>query len=207
MSQADSGSNTEDARKKKKPLKISCTNTDCKNGLHYFGPNGRTKSKSKYPVGKCADCGADFVDWQKIGTRRPQNDQYKLEMLQKEWIRHYYWEHKKPTQREINYAKRKGTKGLQGRAEEVLRGKVFAVSGWLNDVQTGYSGVIESAQHATATCCRKCIAYWHGVPVDAKPTEDQITYLRQWIMKYIAARFPDISAEGEYVPPIKNKPS
>jgi hypothetical protein len=188
---------------KKKPLKISCTNTDCKNGLHYFGPSGRVKAQSKFPPGKCTDCGADFIDWKRAGSRAPENEGYKLDMFRREWIRHHFWEHYTPSQHEINYTRRKGTQGLAARAEQVLRRNVFGVTGFLNDIQTPYSGAIPAAQHATATCCRKCIEYWHGIPRDAKPTEKQIKYLRDWIMKYLKDKFPNITQEGEKVPPIR----
>jgi len=151
------------------------------------------------------ECGADFIDWQRAGSQKPENERYKLEMLRREWIRHHFWEHYRPSQHETNYARRKGTKGLLERAEHVLRKNVFGTTGFLNDIQTSYSGVIPAAQHATATCCRKCIEYWHDIPRDAKPTDRQITYLRDWIMKFIGDKFPNITDGGEKVPPIKQK--
>lgn len=189
---------------KKKPLKIACSNTDCRNGLHYFGPSARTKKKSKHPPGKCIDCGADFVDWQRVGTPKSDDD-YKLSMFQREWIRHHFWQHYRPSERDVNYARRKGTSGLVNRAQKVLRNKVFTVTGHLNDIQIPYSGVIPAAQHATATCCRKCIEYWHGIPRDSKPNDAQIAYLSDWIMKFVAKKYPAITQNGEKVPPIRSK--
>jgi hypothetical protein len=200
----DATTDTGTAKPPKKPLKIACSNTDCKNGLHYFGSSGRTKAKSKHPPGKCTECGADFVDWQRASSRKPEDEAYKREMLEREWIRHHFWKHHIPTQRDMNYARRKGTEGLIRRAEQILRKKVFGVTGFLNDIQTPYSGVIPQAQHATATCCRKCIEYWHGIPRDAKVTDAQIAYLRGWIMKFVEYRFPNITKGGEHIPPIRN---
>ena len=45
------------------------------------------------------------------------------------------------------------------------------------------------AQHATATCCRKCIAKWHGIPKGRELSDDEQGYiisiiercLRRWI--------------------------
>lgn len=41
------------------------------------------------------------------------------------------------------------------------------------------------AQHATGTCCRKCLAKWHGIPSGRPLTEEQIDYvllvLKRWL--------------------------
>ena len=33
------------------------------------------------------------------------------------------------------------------------------------------------AQHATATCCRKCLAKWHGIPKGRALRQDEIDYI------------------------------
>ena len=42
------------------------------------------------------------------------------------------------------------------------------------------------AQHATATCCRSCLAKWHAIPKGHALTEEQKTYilsvLRRWLI-------------------------
>ena len=41
------------------------------------------------------------------------------------------------------------------------------------------------AQHATGTCCRKCLAKWHGIPRGKPLTAQQIDYilhvLKRWL--------------------------
>ena len=41
------------------------------------------------------------------------------------------------------------------------------------------------AQHATGTCCRKCLEKWHRIPKGQRLNEEQIDYilkvLRQWL--------------------------
>ncbi|MBN2312625.1 MAG: DUF4186 domain-containing protein [Sedimentisphaerales bacterium] len=41
------------------------------------------------------------------------------------------------------------------------------------------------AQHATGTCCRKCLEKWHYIPKGQPLTEEQIDYilkvLKQWL--------------------------
>lgn len=43
------------------------------------------------------------------------------------------------------------------------------------------------AQHATGTCCRKCLAKWHGIPRGRALTQAEIDYvvtvLRRWLTK------------------------
>jgi Domain of unknown function (DUF4186) len=41
------------------------------------------------------------------------------------------------------------------------------------------------AQHATATCCRSCLAKWHGIPrghvLDAAETAHVLAVLERWL--------------------------
>jgi hypothetical protein len=43
------------------------------------------------------------------------------------------------------------------------------------------------AQHATATCCRSCLAKWHGIPrghpLDAREIDHIIAVLRRWLIR------------------------
>lgn len=44
------------------------------------------------------------------------------------------------------------------------------------------------AQHATATCCRRCLATWHGIDAGHALTPDErvhiLAVLRQWLEQY-----------------------
>lgn len=44
------------------------------------------------------------------------------------------------------------------------------------------------AQHATATCCRGCIARWHGIPkgreLTAEELDQLLTVLRAWLSQF-----------------------
>ncbi|MBN2271722.1 MAG: DUF4186 domain-containing protein [Sedimentisphaerales bacterium] len=46
------------------------------------------------------------------------------------------------------------------------------------------------AQHATATCCRKCLAKWHHIPMNRPLTESEIDYvvavLKRWLVKNVS---------------------
>ncbi|MBW1692224.1 MAG: DUF4186 family protein [Deltaproteobacteria bacterium] len=41
------------------------------------------------------------------------------------------------------------------------------------------------AQHATATCCKKCIRKWHGIEIDRKLTGEEIGFLVDLIIGWI----------------------
>ena len=42
------------------------------------------------------------------------------------------------------------------------------------------------AQHATATCCRSCLAKWHFIPPGSELTEEQVAYvvgvIERWLV-------------------------
>lgn len=46
------------------------------------------------------------------------------------------------------------------------------------------------AQHATATCCRKCLEKWHGIQKGKKLTEQQTDYIVSVII-YWLRNYPD----------------
>ncbi|RJS91978.1 DUF4186 domain-containing protein [Salinisphaera sp. Q1T1-3] len=44
------------------------------------------------------------------------------------------------------------------------------------------------AQHATATCCRGCLAKWHGLPPDRALDAEEQAYICDVIMDWLAPR-------------------
>ncbi len=42
------------------------------------------------------------------------------------------------------------------------------------------------AQHATGTCCRGCLAKWHGIPKSRPLTQQQIDYIVEVIRRWLA---------------------
>ena len=41
------------------------------------------------------------------------------------------------------------------------------------------------AQHATGTCCRKCLSKWHNIPINKELDSFEIDYIVDVIIKYI----------------------
>ena len=56
--------------------------------------------------------------------------------------------------------------------------------------------IVHWARHATACCCRRCMAYWHIVPLTHLVRSD-IGYFGQLITLYIKHRLPDLGVKGK----------
>lgn len=214
-----------------KPLGMTCTSTDCANGLHYFRPkpprtrrvtDARTaKSQMSLPLpglavatpaphlqpsvsprGLCRACGADLVDWNRVTQRNLSDVAYTFEEMRKERIRHHFW-HAEFDDAALRHALRKGMRGLDERAEREIRIKVERTTGF-DGRQTPLTGnVIYYAQHATATCCRKCIEEWHAIPRDRPLEEAEAAYLTGLVRLYIHERLPNLADDGVKVPRVR----
>lgn len=188
-----------------KRLKISCSRAECDKNLHCFQ---RTRKMSKFPQGRCQKCGASLVNWGRVQKRDPTDVKNTFQSLKYEWIRHHYWE-EPLTQRLINYSRRKGRRGLAVSVESRIRQSVGKPRSQLfrDGTQTPFEGsgetIVTRAQHAVACCCRKCIEYWHGIPVEKQLEEEHIAYFRRLVMMYIDDRLPNLANDGKHVPPIR----
>lgn len=182
------------------PLKVSCTSTDCKNDLHCFLAS-RKKGKAT-EVGACRECGAHLVDWDRVHRNDLSDVRYTFESLKHELIRHHFW-HVEIDGKAINYARRKGVAGLAAAVRSRLRSSVGKTKNPYDGRQTpmeGSGNPIHYAQHATASCCRKCMEYWHGIPKASDLTEDQIEYLAELAMLYLVERLQNLTPDGESIP-------
>lgn len=188
-------------------LKISCTDADCENDLHCFKAKQRAKrnpndAPGAEPIsrGACRYCGTQLVDWPRIYCRDFRDVEYTVNALKMEYVRHDRW-HTSIDEAAINHARRKGLAGLEHSAAQRLL-KYLAPSSPVRDGrQTPWTGnVIYYAQHAMACCCRTCLEYWHAIPKGRPLTEDELSYLLKLIMRFITARLPGLTTNGEYVP-------
>lgn len=183
------------------PLKIKCRSTNCAEGLHCFL---RTKrQRAKVAPGSCYACGEHLVDMDRVHQRNLRDVQHTFEALKRELVRHHFW-HIEIDQRALNHARRKGRTGIRVAAERRLLKSVGKPGNPYDGRQTPYNdNVLYYAQHAVATCCRKCIDEWHGIPRDREITDDEISYLTELVCLYVDYRLPDLTEDGEYVPPIR----
>ena len=72
-------------------------------------------------------------------------------------------------------------------ARDLVVKKIGAAEPVKDGRQTPYRGhPVFVAQHATATCCRTCLAKWHGIAKGEALTDAQIDYAVEAISRWIA---------------------
>lgn len=189
-----------------KPLKLKCTSSDCKNGHHSYRPT--PKQKAANTVGQCRSCDetAPF-EWERLHKLDPEDLDYTIAALKNELIRQHYWTNEIPQQVE-NYARRKGVKGMEAAVEKRIRNSMSPPATDFDGRQTPAEdsakvNAVHFAQHATASCCRKCMEYWYGISRDRSLTEHEISYLSRLGMRFISERFPLLTETGEKISPIR----
>jgi hypothetical protein len=185
------------------PLKVTCTSVDCDNDLHCFLQK-KKRGEDRPPGGPCRACGADLVTWERIQARDPKDVTYTFRALNHELIRHEFF-HRPIDQHAQNHARRKGRIGMRSAAEKRLRGSVGNAKNVREGQQTPFArNILFYAQHALACCCRKCMEYWHGIPAGRALTDDEIAYLVELIMLFIAKRMTDLDDRPVKVPPTRH---
>lgn len=183
------------------PLKISCTSSDCDADLHCFKATRELRKQNL--EGVCRSCGKDLIDWERIHKRELRDANFTFEALKNEMIRHHFW-HLTLDQRAINHALRKGRQQLNEAARKRLEKSVAVAGNPRDGRQTPFDGnALFYGQHATATCCRTCIEYWHGIPKSRDLTEDEVDYLHGLLLRFLAERLPDLPEKGQKVPPLR----
>jgi len=180
------------------PLKISCDNADCENNLHCF-----RKSKPRneiFPEGTCKYCGADLINWDRIYKKQIRDAKYVSVSLKKEWIRHHFW-HTPLPQKAINYALKKGKENLKIAIQKRIKSSIAPSHPFRDGYQTPFesNNPIHYAQHATATCCRKCVEYWYGIDYGKELTNEEIDFLVDIILYYFQERIVNLTDQGQNI--------
>jgi hypothetical protein len=173
--------------------KLHCSMHDCEHDLHCF--RKKRPIRQSYRNGKCFECGADLIDWQRMDKINFQDANYLVQAIQYEMIRHIYW-HKPLEERVITAARKKGLEQLKVDAEKRIIKSVSPPSKEIypwDGTQTPYKGnLLYYAQHATATCCRKCAEEWYGIDRNRPLSDKEIKFMTDLIMFYIKKRLPDL---------------
>src|SRR6056297_702843 len=91
-----------------------------------------------------------------------------------------------PKDREYYY--RKGKAVIREHARDFVLNRLAPAHPRNDTRQTPFRGhPVFTAQHATATCCRKCLAKWHGVekgrPLDEQEVEYVVDLLLAWLAR------------------------
>ncbi|MFZ0492040.1 MAG: DUF4186 family protein [Acidimicrobiia bacterium] len=184
---------------KRKKLGITCTSTDCENPAeptHCFKP----KRGQPGPPGTCRECGADLIDWQRVHERNLVDAANTFSALENETFR-LHMMHVDVPEKVQRLALAKGIDTLRSRTERAVKSALRkprsenAYDGRQTPRETSDSARIQHyAQHATATCCRQCLEYWHGIPADAELTDEQMQYCVDLAWEYISLRLGPFDA-------------
>ena len=91
--------------------------------------------------------------------------------------------------KDAKYLKDKGLQLVLEHGREFIRGRLAAAEPANDGRQTPMRNhPIFTAQHATATCCRKCLQKWHQIPSGQALSDVEISYiievLRRWLEYY-----------------------
>ena len=89
--------------------------------------------------------------------------------------------------KETDYLKQKGLEKILRHAREFISTRLADAEPANDSRQTPMKNhPVFIAQHATATCCRKCLAKWHHIPKGRPLTEREISYIvgviKRWLI-------------------------
>jgi hypothetical protein len=95
----------------------------------------------------------------------------------------------------MNYARRKGRVALHERTARVLAQAIGSPQHPRQGRQTPFTtdNPIHYAQHATATCCRRCLEEWHGIPPNTVLSPQTLEYLTALATRFLDYRLPDLA--------------
>ena len=155
---------------------------------------------------QCKACGVNLVDWERIGQRDIRDVKHTFQAMRTEWIRHYFW-HVSIDSVAVDYAFRKGKQQLRERLAGRIRSAIGKSADQLfrDGAQTPLGttpraeNIMYFAQHATASCCRKCVEEWHSIPRNRVLSNEDIEYLTDLGMCYILERLPTLPEDAAAV--------
>ena len=87
---------------------------------------------------------------------------------------------------DVDYINKHGLDGVMQHARKFLVTRLFPAVPVNDGKQTPMRGhPVFIAQHATATCCRRCLAKWHHIPTGCALTETEqsrvLALIRGWL--------------------------
>lgn len=202
----------EAARATRKAGQLDLTRTDDPAGRPRSEVNPSPAASSKLqagPIPYCKACGARLVDWERVYRREIRDVEHTFTAMKTEWIRHHFW-HRRIDPLALAYAYRNGRAQLRERLKATIRRAIgdAAERLWRDGYQTPFGNkpaarnILFFAQHATASCCRKCVAEWHNIPRDRPLTEDELDYLTALAMRYIDERLPELPEDPGGTSPV-----
>lgn len=84
----------------------------------------------------------------------------------------------------------RGIATVRKHAEDLIARRLAPAEPPNDGRQTPYRGhPVFVAQHATATCCRTCLARWHGIPAGHQLDEAERAYVVEAICRWIVKQY------------------
>lgn len=100
--------------------------------------------------------------------------------------------------REQDYLRTRGLQTVLSHARQFIAQRLAPARPANDGKQTPFRGhPVFVAQHATATCCRGCLAKWHGIPPGRPLSDDEQRHVVAAIERWLGAQ----SAEARPAPP------
>lgn len=97
--------------------------------------------------------------------------------------------------KDIDYINQKGLETIESHARDFISKRIASAFIANDGKQTPMRGhPVFIAQHATATCCRKCINKWHKFDTNIVLTQQQQDYIVGLIMQWIENQLAKISS-------------
>jgi hypothetical protein len=92
--------------------------------------------------------------------------------------------------KDLDYLKSKGLDTILQHGLDFLNSRLAAANPKNDTKQTPYKGhPIFIAQHATATCCRKCLEQWHNIECGKELNENDKQYIiavwKRWLLSQV----------------------
>jgi hypothetical protein len=101
---------------------------------------------------------------------------------------------------ELRYLEQKGLRAVLDEGADFLLKRLAQASPSSDGKQTPFKGhPVFIAQHATATCCRGCLARWHGIRKGQEMRPSELAHvaavIKGWLRKQ-SASIPEGPAQG-----------
>ena len=92
--------------------------------------------------------------------------------------------------KDILYIEDKGIDKIRNHAYDFVTKRLADTSNVTDGKQTPMKGhPVFIAQHATGTCCRRCLEKWHHISKNKNMTEDDIKYVVDIIISWIEKEY------------------
>lgn len=92
--------------------------------------------------------------------------------------------------KDILYIDDKGIDKIRNHAYDFVTKRLADTSNVTDGKQTPMKGhPVFIAQHATGTCCRRCLEKWHHISKNKNMTDDDIKYVVDIIMSWIEKEY------------------